>query len=238
MVKANANTWCCAMSLCISLLTQDCGASENPVYDSICKSCNGVNFWCLGRVASGEELLPVNHLLPGQVSEVPSHVREPLQDALQSVPLSDYSPLDHYCGSFDKLAVCLSCGVHHLRLRSLLAVCIVEPVFLAQEFQDAHHAFYSHCTCRQSCFSLELLSKHLHIMLGTSVQGLVSQSLLRNSTPPHARPTSAPGQTASPVPNRQTTPAAPLQQNAAPDQVCQPAVTKVAAPQAQQVSLY
>ena len=65
----------------------------------------------LGRVATGEELLPVNHLLPGQVSEVPSHVREPLQDALQTVPLSEYSPLDHYSGAFDKLAVCLYCKV-------------------------------------------------------------------------------------------------------------------------------
>ena len=114
----------------------------------------------------------MNHLLPGQVSEVPSHVRDPLQDALQSVPLSDYSPLDHYCGSFDKLAVCLSCGACHLRLGSLLAICIVEPVFLAQEFRKLVIAFYSHCTCRHSCFSLELLSKHLHIMLGTLCAGL------------------------------------------------------------------
>lgn len=58
-----------------------------------------------GRVATGEELLPVNHLLPGQVSEVPLHIRQPLQDALQSVPLSDYSPLDHDSGAFNKLAV-------------------------------------------------------------------------------------------------------------------------------------
>lgn len=59
-----------------------------------------------GRVATGEELLPVDHLLPGQVSEVPSHIKQPLQDALQSVPLSDYSPLDHYSGAFSRLAVC------------------------------------------------------------------------------------------------------------------------------------
>lgn len=65
----------------------------------------------LGRMATGEELLPVNHLLPSQVSTVPSHVRRPMQDALQALPLSDYSPLDHHSGAFSKLAVCLYRGV-------------------------------------------------------------------------------------------------------------------------------
>ena len=55
--------------------------------------------------------MPVSHLLPGKVSEVPSHIRKPMQDALQSVPLSDYSPLDHYSGAFDKLAVRLCCAL-------------------------------------------------------------------------------------------------------------------------------
>ena len=96
----------------IPLLMQDFGSSKQLLYNSICKSSKaGPTFLVFGRVATGEELLPVNHLLPGQVSEVPSHVREPLQDALQSVPLSDYSPLDHYSGAFAKLAVCVFCGL-------------------------------------------------------------------------------------------------------------------------------
>lgn len=58
-----------------------------------------------GRVVTAEELWPVNHLLPGQLSDVPSHVQRPMQDALQALPLCDYSPLDHHSGAFDKLAV-------------------------------------------------------------------------------------------------------------------------------------
>ncbi|KAL3158753.1 hypothetical protein ABBQ32_011481 [Trebouxia sp. C0010 RCD-2024] len=57
------------------------------------------------RVVTAEELWPVNHLLPGQLSDVPSHVQRPMQDALQALPLCDYSPLDHHSGAFDKLAV-------------------------------------------------------------------------------------------------------------------------------------
>ena len=57
------------------------------------------------RVASREELLPVGHLLAGQTPDVPPHVKQGLQDVLQAVPVSDYSPLDHHSGAFQKLAV-------------------------------------------------------------------------------------------------------------------------------------
>ena len=67
------------------------------------------------------------------------------------------------------------------------------------------------------------------------MQGLVSQSLLRSPNPPHARPTSAPGQTASPVPDTQAAPLAPFRQKATPEQVPRTAVTKRAAQQTQQV---
>ena len=63
----------------------------------------------LNRVATEEELLPVSHLLPGQASEVPSHVRVHLEAALHAVPLSDYSPLDHHSGAFDKISVSPPC---------------------------------------------------------------------------------------------------------------------------------
>lgn len=60
----------------------------------------------VGRVATAEELLPVNHLLQcDEVSDVPSHVQRPMQDALQALPLCDYSPLDHHSGALEKLAV-------------------------------------------------------------------------------------------------------------------------------------
>ena len=62
----------------------------------------------MSRVATEEELVPISHLLPGQASEVPSHVRGQLEAALHAVPLSDYSPLDYHSGAFDELAVCSS----------------------------------------------------------------------------------------------------------------------------------
>ena len=46
----------------------------------------------------------MSHMLAGQVPEVPAHVRAPLQSALQSVPVCDFSPLQHYSGIMEKLA--------------------------------------------------------------------------------------------------------------------------------------
>ncbi len=84
------------------------------------------------RVASGEELLPVSHLLAGQTMEVPSHVKKGLQDALQAVPVSDYSPLDHHSGACQKLAVSLFFEQNrYLRLRlTCLYCCCNHPAFL------------------------------------------------------------------------------------------------------------
>ncbi|KAL3135582.1 hypothetical protein ABBQ38_006062 [Trebouxia sp. C0009 RCD-2024] len=122
------------------------------------------------RVATAEELLPVNHLLQcDEVSDVPSHVQRPMQDALQALPLCDYSPLDHHSGALEKLA------------------------------------------------------------------DVVSQSLLRSSTPPHARPTSAPGQVQKPVHSEQAALMAPVKQKTAPEvELQQTAGNKVAAPPTQQ----
>lgn len=180
----------------------------------------------------------MSHLLPGKVSEVPSHIRKPMQDALQSVPLSDYSPLDHYSGAFDKLAVRLCCA---LPTSCTLAqsqgsdICgkspsTVELVFLCTGFEmlsmmpfDVTAAFHPRL--------LSICNAQLRF-----VQGLVSQSLVRSTTPPHTRPASAPGHSASPVPHRQAAPLAPLKQKVVPAMAPQTAGTKLAAPQAQQVS--
>lgn len=47
----------------------------------------------------------MSHLLAGHAPEVPIHVKEGLQKALQTVPVSDYSPLDHHSGALDRITV-------------------------------------------------------------------------------------------------------------------------------------
>ena len=67
------------------------------------------------RVASCEELLPINHLTSGQAPEVPSQVRAQMQSALQAAPLTDFSPLQRESGCLGKVAVSAQFCFHQPR---------------------------------------------------------------------------------------------------------------------------
>ncbi|DBB01934.1 TPA: hypothetical protein ACH3X1_000525 [Trebouxia sp. C0004] len=90
---------------CLDLDTMK--ATSWPLHYVARAACNGCSM-LIRRIAAGEELLPVSHLLARQAPEVPSHVKAGLQHTLQGMPVSEYSPLDHHSGAMDRLAELVS----------------------------------------------------------------------------------------------------------------------------------
>jgi hypothetical protein len=89
---------CCRLNVACSMPSTACQLTQQI-------QCKQSIWHMLCRIAAGEELLPVSHLLARQAPEVPSHVKAGLQHTLQGVPVSEYSPLDHHSGAMDRLAV-------------------------------------------------------------------------------------------------------------------------------------
>ena len=111
----------CALHLTKFWLRRQACQSGYTCYSIVCFSGESKDFAVTSqaihkliacRVASCEELLPINHLISGQAPEVPPHVRAQMQSALQAAPLVDFSPLQQESGCLRKVAVSAPCCFH------------------------------------------------------------------------------------------------------------------------------